>query len=456
MLLSLSFGTNAGAQPPWDAAGELRQLVAAAGMQAVGTVGGNRERPHPRWFAGTGKVDEVANLIQATQADLLVANHDPTPTQQRNLEQRLGCRLITRTELILHIFADRARTREGQLQIELAQLNHARTRMARGWTHLDRQRGGVGLRGAGEKQIELDARMLRTRIKAVGERLQRVHGQRQRSQRRRRRGGVPTVALVGYTNAGKSTLFNALAQPSDGGALVADQLFATLDPLMRQVSIEGVGDVVLADTVGFIRDLPATLVEAFKATLEQVAEADLLLHVVDAAAADAAALREHVEGVLADIGAAAVPAIEVWNKIDLLDPPAGASAEQALGDPWLHLEAGTNVREVPAWDGPPPSEGPRAPLCRVPVSAASGTGLESLRAAIGAAAGVAETPLRVLLDPGAGKLRARLYALGAVVSESACEDGRLALAVRVDAAEARRLRAAGLVLAQEGNVPFGP
>ena len=430
VLLSLSFGAKAAEEPPRDAAGELRQLVAAAGMHAAGTVGGSRERPHPRWFAGTGKLDEVASLMRATEADLLVANHDPSPTQQRNLEQRLGCRVMTRTELILHIFADRARTREGQLQIELAQLNHARTRMARGWTHLDRQRGGVGLRGAGEKQIELDARMLRMRIKSVRQRLERVHGQRQRSQRRRRRTGVPTVALVGYTNAGKSTLFNALARPSGAGALVADQLFATFDPLMRRVNIEGAGDIVLADTVGFIRDLPATLVEAFKATLEQVAEADLLLHVVDAAAADAGALREHVEGVLADIGAASVPVIEVWNKIDLLELAAGSSAEEAL-----------------AWGHPPPEEA----LCRVAVSAASGAGLERLRAAIGAACGVAPAPLKVLLGPDAGKLRARLYALGAVISESACEDGRLALAVRVDAAEARRLRAAGLVAANRSG-----
>ena len=429
VLLSLRFADGGAAR---ETAGELEQLVAAAGMQAAGFVGGRRERPHPRWFAGAGKLDEIAGQLAAGEADLLVANHDLTPTQQRNLERRLDCRVMTRTELILHIFADRARTREGQLQIELAQLTHARTRMTRGWTHLDRQRGGVGLRGAGEKQIELDTRMLRARIRLLRQRLERVHGQRERSRRHRRRTGVPTIALVGYTNAGKSTLFNALAQPpAESGAVVADQLFATLDPLMRRVSIEGAGSVVLADTVGFIRDLPATLVEAFKATLEQVAEADLLLHVIDAAAPDALALRDHVRAVLADIGAAERPVIEVWNKIDLLDAPLGADGCEMLADV------------------DPPAAGDRAiaPQCRVAASAASGEGIEALRAAIGVATGVVATPLTVLLEPSAGKLRAHLYGLGAVLSETPREDGRLTLAVRVDAAEARRLRDAGLVAA---------
>lgn len=429
VLLTLDLGAvHAGKRgvSPAAARAELSQLVESAAMRPVGHVGGTRENPDPRWFVGHGKLDEIAAALAAGDADLLIANHELTPAQERNLERRLECRVMTRTELILHIFADRARTREGQLQIELAQLNHARTRTARGWSHLDRQRGGVGLRGAGEKQIELDARMLRSRIRVVRERLARVHGQRAGSRRRRRRTGVPTVALVGYTNAGKSTLFNALTLPKGqpGGAHVADQLFATLDPLMRRVHVEGAGEVVLADTVGFIRDLPPGFTEAFKATLEQVAEADLLLHVIDAAAEDAAAMREHVLGVLAEIGAAEVPTIEVWNKVDLLQDPATADASDRLAKP---ATPGTPKRRV------------------VAVSASTGVGVNALRTTVGTAVGVAAEPLTVLLEPGAGKLRARLYALGAVRSETVGEDGRLALVVRVDAAEARRLRSAGLV-----------
>ena len=400
--------------------GEFRQLVESAEIRPARLVSGTRTRPHPRWFAGAGKVEELAGALRAENADLLIANHELTAGQQRNLEERLGCRVMTRTELILHIFADRARTREGQLQVELAQLTHARTRLVRGWTHLDRQRGGVSMRGAGEKQIELDARMLRTRIRGVRNRLQAVHGQRERSRRRRQRTGVPTVALVGYTNAGKSTLFNALTRLGGEApeALVADRLFATLDPLMRRVEIEGAGEVVLADTVGFIRDLPVSLVEAFRATLEQVSQADLLLHVMDATAADVDDLRGQVLDVLDQIGASGVPTVEVLNKID-------AGGEEPL---------------------PPDADG-----TRVAVSAIRGDGLQELRRTIGRAVGVGARTLTVLLDPAAGKTRARLYQLGAVLSETSAEDGRLALCVRLDRAEASRLRAEGVEL-REGEV----
>lgn len=385
---------------------ELTQLVRSGEVEPVALIQTRRDRPHPKWFIGSGKVEEVAAAMHAEAADLLIVNQELTPAQQRNLEQRLDRRVITRTELILQIFAARAQTREGQLQVELAQLSHMQTRMARGWSHLDRQRGGVAMRGAGEKQIELDARMIRDRIRRVRTRLEGVHRQRQRSRRRRARTGIPTVALVGYTNAGKSTLFNALTHAR---TTVADQLFVTLDPLMRRTDIDGVGKVVLADTVGFIRDLPHSLVEAFKATLEQVAETDLLLHVVDAAAPDAEDLARQVDAVLEEIGAADVPTIRVLNKADLMD----------------------------AHDSPAFAHGCEHP--RVVVSARDGTGLSDLRKALGRALGVSARPVTVLLNSGSGKLRARLYALGAVLAEQVREDGTLALRVRLDRDEAAKL-----------------
>ena len=393
---------------PRLAAEELTELVRSSEVEPVVLIQARRPRPHPKWFMGSGKVDEVAAAMDAEAADLLIVNQELTPAQQRNLEQRLDRRVITRTELILQIFAARAQTREGQLQVELAQLSHMQTRMARGWSHLDRQRGGVAMRGAGEKQIELDARILRDRIRRVRARLEGVHRQRQRSRRRRARTGIPTVALVGYTNAGKSTLFNAL---TDAGTTVADQLFVTLDPLMRRTDIDGVGKVVLADTVGFIRDLPHSLVESFKATLEQVAEADLLLHVVDAAAPDAADLVRQVDAVLEEIGAADVPTIKVLNKADLLD------------------EQGSPVLE----------DDRENELARVVVSARDRTGLTTLKRALGRALGVGPRPITIRLDSGSGKLRARLYAVGAVLAEHVQEDGTLALQVRLDRAEAARI-----------------
>ena len=385
---------------------ELTQLVRSGEVEPVALIHARRARPHPKWFIGSGKVEEVAAAMQAETADLLIVNQELTPAQQRNLEQRLERRVIARTELILQIFAARAQTREGQLQVELAQLNHMQTRMARGWSHLDRQRGGVAMRGTGEKQIELDARIIHDRIRRVRARLEGVHRQRQRSRRRRARTGVPTVALVGYTNAGKSTLFNAL---TNARAAVADQLFVTLDPLMRRTDIDGVGKVVLADTVGFIRDLPHGLVEAFKATLEEVAEADLLLHVVDAAAPDAEDLTRQVDAVLNEIGAADVPTIKVLNKADLMDQHSSSVLED------------------------------EGELARVVVSSRDGTGLPALRKALGRALGVAARPITVLLDSASGKLRARLYALGAVQAETVQEDGTLALRVRLDRAETARL-----------------
>jgi GTPase len=378
---------------------ECAELARTASIEVAQIVTASRVAPHPRWYVGDGKLDELAATLESADADLLLVNHDLSAGQQRNLEQRLECRVLSRTELILHIFADRARTYEGKLQVELAQLHHAQTRLVRGWTHLDRQKGGIGLRGAGETQLELDQRMLSDRIKAVEKKLESVASRRQQGRRRRQRGHVRTVSLVGYTNAGKSTLFNAL---TTAHVLAEDKLFATLDPTMRRVSVPGVGDVVLADTVGFISNLPHSLVDSFKATLEEVANADLLLHVIDVSSDDVDGRTREVEGVLEEIGARQVPTIMVLNKIDVLDSEAG---EGALGF----------------------ANGAAA----VPVSAKTGAGLRELIEAIGARLGVT-APTEVLLGPGEGKTRAWLYGLGAVLEEHTREDGSLALMVQAD------------------------
>jgi GTP-binding protein HflX len=327
VLLHVKF-KSPGAEPALDSVAECAELARTAQIEVVARIGASRTAPHPRWFVGEGKLDELTDRLAATDADLLLVNHDLSAGQQRNLEKRLGCRVLTRTELILHIFADRARTYEGQLQVELAQLSHAQTRLVRGWTHLDRQKGGIGLRGAGETQLEMDQRMLLERIKGLEKKLATVARRRGQGRRRRQRGNVRSVSLVGYTNAGKSTLFNALTQ---AGVMVEDKLFATLDPTMRRLTVPGIGDVVLGDTVGFISHLPHSLVEAFKATLEEVANADLLLHVVDASAQDADERVAHVEAVLEEIGAQHIPRIMVLNKIDALpdgQAPATVAAER--------------------------------------------------------------------------------------------------------------------------------
>ena len=298
---------------------ELSELARSAQLVVAAVITVKRDAPHPRWFVGSGKVDELAQLLRMHSADIVLVNHDLSPAQQRNLEQALDCRLITRTELILTIFADRARSHEGQLQVELAQLKHAQTRLVRGWTHLDRQKGGIGMRGAGEKQIELDQRMLSERIKATQAKIAEVSKRRQQNRRGRNRRGTPTITLVGYTNAGKSTLFNSL---TDAQVLAQDMLFATLDPTMRKIQVPGTGEVVLADTVGFVSLLPHTLVEAFKATLEEVIHSDLLLHVVDASDPLWRERMEQVQQVLDEIGAAELRQIVVLNKADLLQSEA--------------------------------------------------------------------------------------------------------------------------------------
>jgi GTP-binding protein HflX len=292
---------------------ELKLLVGSAGASVEAVIQGRRAAPDPKLFAGSGKVQEIGEALRVHEADIVVFNHALSPGQQRNLERELQCRVIDRTALILDLFALRARSHEGKLQVELAQLDHLSTRLVRGWTHLERQKGGIGLRGPGEKQLETDRRLLGNRVKMLKARLEQMKKQRKVRRRSRERREVLSVSLVGYTNAGKSTLFNALTK---AGAYAADQLFATLDTTSRRLYVEG-EQVVLSDTVGFIRDLPHALVAAFEATLEETAQADLLLHVVDSASADRDAQIEAVNRVLAEIGAADVPQILVWNKIDL-------------------------------------------------------------------------------------------------------------------------------------------
>ena len=369
-------------------------------MTLVGQVTARRRQEHPRWLVGSGKVEEIHRLIQAQGANTLLVNHDLSVRQQRNLEQALGCRVMGRSELIIHIFAQRARTFEGQLQVELAQLTHAQTQLVGGWSHLERQKGGIGLRGgAGETQLELDQRMLATRIKSVQSRLAGVRKRRGQAQRQRRRSGAQTVTLVGYTNAGKSTLFNALAA---AGVTVEDKLFATLDPTLRRINVPGAAQVVLADTVGFISHLPHTLIDAFKATLDEVSQADLLIHVMDGAAPGLDQRIADVEGVLEEIRAHANARIDVLNKCDL--PQAAPAPPNAL-----------------------------------PVSAATGEGLDALRSRIGLALGV-QAPIEVDLPAGAGGIRAWLYAADAVLGETHTSDGGMRLKVCGDERLMARLR----------------
>jgi GTP-binding protein HflX len=321
ILVALDFGDPDFA----ESVAELRLLASGAGLEVRGEVQGKRSRPDAALFVGSGKADEIAALVLASEADVVIFNHELSPAQERNLERRLQCRVIDRTSLILDIFARRANSAEGKLQVELAQLQHLSTRLVRGWTHLERQRGGVGMRGPGEKQLETDRRLLGVRVKALRERLAKLGKQRRTQRRSRSRQHVLSVALVGYTNAGKSTLFNALTR---AGAYAADQLFATLDTTTRKVYLPKVGEVVLSDTVGFITRLPHDLVAAFRATLEATAEADLLLHVIDSSSPGRERQIEAVEKVLGEIGAETVPQLRVYNKLDLTGVAPGVGRDE--------------------------------------------------------------------------------------------------------------------------------
>jgi len=338
ILVALDFGTPDFA----ESVAELRLLASGAGLDILGEVQGKRSRPDAALFVGSGKADEIAALVLATEADVVIFNHELSPAQERNLERRLQCRVVDRTSLILDIFARRAQSAEGKLQVELAQLQHLSTRLVRGWTHLERQRGGVGMRGPGEKQLETDRRLIGIRVKALRERLAKLGKQRRTQRRARGRQQVLSVALVGYTNAGKSTLFNALTR---AGAYAADQLFATLDTTTRKIYLPQVGEVVLSDTVGFITRLPHDLVAAFRATLEATTEADLLLHVIDSASPGRERQIEAVEKVLGELGADAVPQLRVYNKLDLtgVAPGVGRDEYGKLQSVYVSAQTGAGI-----------------------------------------------------------------------------------------------------------------
>ena len=370
---------------------EFVELAKSAGAEVLGVISARVEDPNPRYYIGSGKANEVAEASHAMEADLVLVDHLLTPVQERNLEKHLGVRVVDRAGLILDIFAQRARSHEGKLEVELAQLKHLATRLVRGWTHLDAQRGGaIGNRGPGETQLETDRRLLGERVKQLTKRLEKVQVQRGQQRRARLRNTLPRVALVGYTNAGKSTLFNAVTR---GAVYAANQLFATLDPTVRRLEDLDAGPAVLADTVGFIRELPHDLVAAFRATLSEARDADLLLHVTDAADSERDVLINVVNGVLDEIGAGDVPQLMVFNKIDLLDtlPRIDRDAEGAPVAVWL--------------------------------SAASGGGLDLLRPAISERLAGTRVHAELRLPPRAGRLRARLIELGAVKGERYDEDG---------------------------------
>lgn len=368
---------------------EFKVLVISAGVYPASFVTGTRESPNSKYFIGSGKLEEVKDAAIAENANVIIFNHTLSPAQTRNLEQFLQCRVIDRTGLILDIFAQRARTFEGKLQVELAQLNYMSTRLVRGWTHLERQKGGIGLRGPGETQLETDRRLLRQRIDHIKLRLNKVRKQREQNRQSRKKVAIPTVSFVGYTNAGKSTLFNQLL---DQDVYCADQLFATLDPTLRGLDLPEVGKVIFADTVGFIRNLPHDLVEAFKATLEETASADLLLLVVDLSDQEHQYKIEQVKLVLAEINATSQPIIEVYNKIDCISELAPKIERNEQGI-----------------------------ITKVWLSAKDNTGLDLLKQAIIERLKKGVVKLRLQIAFNRGDLRAKLFSVSEVISEQIIE-----------------------------------
>ncbi len=392
---------------------EFEELVLSAGGDPVEFLTGSRISPHAKFFVGTGKLEEISSAVKSSEAELVIFNHNLSPSQERNIEAELKCRVLDRTGLILDIFAQRARTHEGKLQVELAQLQHLSSRLIRGWTHLERQKGGIGLRGPGETQLESDRRMVRDRIKSIQGRLLKVRKQRAQGRRARDRAEIPAVSLVGYTNAGKSTLFNTLTQAD---VFVADQLFATLDPTMRKVDVPEKGTVIFADTVGFISHLPHRLVDAFRATLEEAANADLLLHVVDAAAEDRATNIKRVEEVLKEIDAHKLPTLMVYNKIDLLDDATARIERNAEGQP------------IAVW-----------------LSALNDCGLDLLFQAVSERLPGQVVHKTLHLLPEQGALRAAMYSHKAVLGEEIDGNGCINLEIKLQEMDFYRiLKAAGL------------
>ena len=395
ILVQVSFKSAKSAQDE----NEFIELARSAGAAVVGFIKGSRQNPDPRYFVGEGKAEEIRQLRELQDANLVIFDHNLSPAQERNLEKLLQCRVLDRTGLILDIFAQRAQSHDGKLQVELAQLKHLTTRLVRGWTHLERQKGGIGLRGPGETQLETDRRLIGERIKQITKRLEKVQNQREQGRQSRKKAEIPTVSLVGYTNAGKSTLFNALTQAN---VYVANQLFATLDPTLRRVKLPNQREIILADTVGFIRHLPHDLVAAFRSTLQETIDADLLLHVIDSHDDQLELYREQVNKVIAEIGAEHVPQIEVMNKID-------------LGGQEPHIEVGTGTNPT-----------------RIYVSASNNLGLEALLEYLGEYFAGTIFKGTLTLKPQHTRLRAKLYTDKAIQQESVTDTGDFSLEVSID------------------------
>ncbi len=403
ILVQMDFG-----QP--NAAADLAEFCALADSAAVKTLSvitGKVAKPNPKYWLGAGKAEEIAQQVSLLHADVILINHALSPAQGRNLEELFKCRVLDRTELILDIFAQRAQTFEGKLQVELAQLQHLSSRLVRGWTHLERQKGGIGLRGPGETQLETDRRLINGRIQSIKKRLVKVASQRQQRRRARQRAAIPIVSLVGYTNAGKSTLFNRL---TEANVYVANQLFATLDPTLRQIQLPGLGKIIIADTVGFIRDLPHDLIAAFRSTLEETRQADLLLHVIDASQADYQQSIDDVETVLREIEADTVPCLRIYNKIDLrpeLQPRFSRDTEGRISEVW--------------------------------VSAQSGLGMPLLKEVLLELLPGQMVQCELTLGPHQGKQRAALYNLKAVLKEEIDEQGQSHLLIQMKRIDYNRL-----------------